>query len=146
MRRLRFRIRVAGLLVEKKKILAVVHEKEGKRYFLLPGGGVRPKEKMERALSREFEEELSLKVEVGEFLFAGESIGRFVHLIQFVFSIPQYQGKIEVHPDYRLRDYKWLSKEEFLEVPFFPDCKEQILSFLEGKNFPRFLSYSWQKF
>lgn len=54
------RIRVAGLLVNGGRVLLVRHEKEGRSYWLLPGGGVEAGEQLEDAVRREFAEECSI--------------------------------------------------------------------------------------
>ena len=55
------RIRVAGLLVNGGRILLVRHEKDGRSYWLLPGGGVEEGEQLEDAVHREFVEECGLR-------------------------------------------------------------------------------------
>ena len=51
------RIRVAGLLVNGGRVLLVRQEKEGRTYWLLPGGGVEEGEELVDALRRELAEE-----------------------------------------------------------------------------------------
>ncbi len=51
------RIRVAGLVVNGGRILLVRQEKEGRSYWLLPGGGVEQGEELVDALRRELAEE-----------------------------------------------------------------------------------------
>ncbi|MFM7694674.1 MAG: NUDIX domain-containing protein, partial [Actinomycetota bacterium] len=51
------RIRVAGLLVNGGRVLLVRQEKDGRAYWLLPGGGVEEGEELVDALRRELAEE-----------------------------------------------------------------------------------------
>ncbi len=54
------RIRVAALLRRGERVLLIRHEKEGREYWLLPGGGVEAGESLIEALQREITEELGI--------------------------------------------------------------------------------------
>jgi 8-oxo-dGTP diphosphatase len=54
------RVRVSALLRWNDGLLLCRHEKPGKEYWLLPGGGVNAGESLVDALGRELEEELGL--------------------------------------------------------------------------------------
>jgi 8-oxo-dGTP diphosphatase len=58
------RIRVAGLLRWEDRILLCRHEKPGKEYWLLPGGGVNSGESLVDALHRELREEVGIDEEL----------------------------------------------------------------------------------
>jgi 8-oxo-dGTP diphosphatase len=58
------RIRVSALLRWQDRILLCRHEKPGKEYWLLPGGGVDSGESLVDALYRELLEEVGLKDEL----------------------------------------------------------------------------------
>ena len=58
------RIRVSALLSWGGRILLCRHEKEGREYWLLPGGGVNSGESLVRALHRELFEEVGLNDEI----------------------------------------------------------------------------------
>jgi 8-oxo-dGTP diphosphatase len=58
------RIRVSALLRWNDRVLLCRHEKPGKEYWLLPGGGVHSGESLVDALNRELWEELGIDEEV----------------------------------------------------------------------------------
>ena len=58
------RIRVSGLLRWRGRILLCRHEKPGKEYWLLPGGGVESGESLVDAFHRELREEVGIEDEL----------------------------------------------------------------------------------
>ena len=58
------RIRVSAVLRWEDRILLCRHEKPGKEYWLLPGGGVNAGESLADALHRELQEEVGVEDEI----------------------------------------------------------------------------------
>ncbi|HEX2046030.1 MAG TPA: NUDIX hydrolase [Gaiellaceae bacterium] len=58
------RIRVAAILRRGNRVLLVRHEKHGREYWLLPGGGVNAGETLVKALQRELAEEVGFDEDI----------------------------------------------------------------------------------
>ncbi len=141
------RIRIAGIYVENGRILLVKHQKQGKTYYLLPGGGQHSFETAREALSREWEEELGLTIEAGEYLFCGESIppadsGR-KHVYQMVFRVEKISGELNFQPDGPLVGFDWVSLKDLKNITLFPLCLHQVLQAIEGEAIEPYVRYLW---
>ncbi|HVZ80883.1 MAG TPA: NUDIX hydrolase [bacterium] len=127
------RIRAAGILVKDDRILLVRHEKNGKSYWLLPGGGVDFGESVAEGLRREFQEEVGLDIQVGPMVLVHDSIPpnhhRQVLNIYFMVSTDRYE--LKVTPDAVLRDAAFYPLTEFQGMPVNPDVKAEILEGLK---------------
>jgi len=133
------RIRVSGVLKRNDEILLIEHSKDSQVYYLLPGGGADGGlETLSQSLVREFEEELCMKVAVGELLMVAQSVApdgsrNIVHMIFEVFS--------EDHPlvgenEDRVTGFLWFS------VHADPNCisfrPNILLQVLEQMNKPAY--------
>jgi ADP-ribose pyrophosphatase YjhB (NUDIX family) len=140
------RVRVAGLLRVSGSILLVEHEKAGRAYWLLPGGGVHAGERAADALRRELREELSVDCEVKELLFVVEAIGDGgKHLIQSTYEIevPDMTG-LRIGGDRRVRRYGFFGAGELEPLAVYPDIKSELRGFLKkGTLGDRYLLKRW---
>ncbi len=122
------RVRVAALIVENGAILLVLHLKEGRRYYLLPGGGMEKGETEEAALKRELLEETGLSAMPLRLLF--ETLSVFPHgdrrMVQRVYYCAA-AGAIAPSQDPRVVKCEWVARAAFPSVPFFPNIKADIL-------------------
>ena len=104
---------VAAVIVRDGKILCVQRPEHTKEYVSLkwefPGGKVEVGESREEALVREIREELSIDIEVSEFLMTVEHTYPDFHLTMHVFKCVLDQGEITLNEHV---DAKWLSVEE----------------------------------
>lgn len=146
------RIRCAGIFIEHEKILLVKHKKKDREYYLLPGGGQEQAETQVQALVREWKEELDVDIEVGEFLFCGESFSPNVnektkHVVQMVFAVKSIKGDLKIIPDGTLFDFAWIPLSKLKEIVLFPNAVEQILDYANNMQNPlineRYLFYEW---
>ncbi len=127
------RIRVAGILFKDDQILLVRHEKNGKSYWLLPGGGVEFGESADQALIREFQEEVGLSINVGPLVLVHDSIPPNHHrqVLNLYFMASAEGFDIKVTPDAVLRDAAFYPLSEFSKMTVNPDVKQEILDGLQ---------------
>ena len=101
---------VAAIIFREEKVLSVQRAENDKEYVSLkwefPGGKVEVGESREEALVREIREELSVDIEVSEFLMTVEHAYPDFHLTMHVFKCVLDQGEITLNEHFAL---KWLS-------------------------------------
>jgi ADP-ribose pyrophosphatase YjhB (NUDIX family) len=116
------RLRVSAVIVEGGRVLLVRHRKEGREYFLLPGGGVKGGESMPDALSREVEEETGLLVQAGKLLCVSETIfpDGSRHIINMVFRASREGGELKPSRDKRVVGSEFVSLKDLDRVNLFP--------------------------
>ena len=104
---------VAAIIFREEKVLSVQRAEHDKEYVSLkwefPGGKVEVGESREEALVREIREELSVDIEVSEFLMTVEHTYPDFHLTMHVFKCVHDQGVITLNEHVAL---KWLSLDE----------------------------------
>jgi len=139
-------VRVAGVLERSKQVLLVEHRKNGRSYWLLPGGRIDVGERAAEALSRELEEELRLQVRVGELLFLVETrTPESERFIQPTFRIEtDLVDAIAVGRDPRVVGYRFFDSERLRKAVLYPDIGDELACFLENGEFPgRYLYKPW---
>ena len=139
------RIRVAGILIKDNRILLVAHKKDGRVYWLLPGGGVNYGESLGEALKREFIEELNIKVDVGQpdFIFDSIEPSGKRHIVNICFNCTYISGDLKLGKDKRLHSYKFFEDDEIKSIDMFPPINQEILSRLNGKKSKIYLGKRW---
>lgn len=145
-------VRVGVIVIHDNKLLLVNHFRNGKRYWVLPGGKLRQGEPLQECAEREVEEETSLKVKVTELLFTGETIwpeGKR-HIINFFFRGVLQSGEIRKpswsFPDERLDIPKFVPLEDIDKISLLPDISNIILEIATGKEINKsFLGNLWKR-
>ncbi|HPU97164.1 MAG TPA: NUDIX hydrolase [Candidatus Hydrogenedentes bacterium] len=133
------RVRVAALIPRENAILLALHEKDGRRVWVLPGGGVDPGESMVDALKRELLEELGLAIVPKAIVHACEAIDPqgSRHLIQLSFLC---ECRADDHPratgiDPRVVDAHFVSCEDIPRLDIHPPIQTD-LALLMQQGFP----------
>jgi 8-oxo-dGTP pyrophosphatase MutT (NUDIX family) len=89
--------RAVGIVIRDNVVLLMHRIKNGKEYYVFPGGGVEENESVEEAVLREVLEETTLKIKVGRKIYLhdyGESSGHY-YLCDYIEGEPQLGDSIE---------------------------------------------------
>jgi 8-oxo-dGTP diphosphatase len=141
-------LRVAGLLVDERRVLMVEQARGGERYWLLPGGGVQFGETLFDALRRELLEELGLRVGVGRLLAIVESIspdpGYVKHVVHLIFEISAAREVPPVPRDGAILSAAFLDEVQLRNADVRPPISEFLSACArERPSAPQYLGRRW---
>lgn len=143
----KIRIRIALAIVRDGKLLMVQHEKNDRRYWLLPGGGLEFGETITECGVRELQEEARLRVKVGDLIFASETIPPDEH--RHVLNL-YYEGQIVgdgepvMGEDPVVCDVQWIDIADLPHLKVYPAVTHELLEAIEGRIPKRSLGNRWE--
>jgi ADP-ribose pyrophosphatase YjhB (NUDIX family) len=129
------RIRVAAIIVEKGRVLLEKHAKDGREYWVLPGGGVDPGETLSCGLQRELLEEIGVETKAGDLVFACEAIAPDAsrHIVQLAFLASITEGTPRVTGyDQRVAEVAWIPVEDVAALEMYPAIQDHLAATLRA--------------
>ena len=90
------RRRVTGVIIKDGKILLIHRIKNGKEYYVYPGGGIEETEDRLAALDREMKEELNFDVLEAEFLFELDDTYDVREQHDYTYLIKDFSGELQL--------------------------------------------------
>lgn len=136
------RIRVAGLILHRDRVLLARQAKDDRSYWLLPGGGVEAGEALTDALRRELREECNLDgisavgpIALAETIPPDGRDGR--HILHVVFHVEVVGDGLEhlVSEDATILDYRFADRGELGELDLRPPMHAFLQSYRPGDPF-----------
>lgn len=131
--------RAVGIIIRDNKVLLIRRVKNGKEYYVFPGGGVE-KESVEDAVIREIKEELSLDISIDRLLFEIENQNRK----EYYFLIKKFIGALKLGGEEVERMNKdnqyypqWIDLDRFIKLNnLYPElAKKKVIELYKATNF-----------
>ncbi|MGX5472603.1 NUDIX domain-containing protein [Bacillus toyonensis] len=116
---------VKAILVHEGKLLVTTYEDEDGIYHLLPGGGQKIGETLDRTLKRECLEETGIEVKEDNLLFIRECfMDPEIHRVEFMYSCTPISltnlNSKNLNMDSKQTGISWLPIDDLLNHPLFP--------------------------
>lgn len=134
--------RAAAFIIKDKKILLFHRIKDGREYFVFPGGGVEEGETTEEALIRELKEELCIDAKIDQFLFEifvpknAHDDGRtsYFYLVTSFSGTPELGGPEKEKMNINNQYYPYWTEIENIENMdnlYQEEAKEKLIEYLK---------------
>ena len=136
------RIRVAAIIVRNNRVLLVKHSKEGRSYWMLPGGGVNRGETLKDALKRELNEECCIDIEVGLLVLSSDAIAPdgSRHIVNLFFQADHVDGTPRLGDDKRVTEVAWRDVADLPSIALYPDFGAALQKMI-AEGFPNHADY-----
>lgn len=110
---MKIKIAANGIIVKNKKILLIKRSAKANyfpNYWLIPGGKIKSKEKIENGLKRELKEETGFSVKIKEMIKVSDVFHRNHRDIIFDYLVTPIKGKI------KSEKVKWCGKNDIKKL------------------------------
>jgi len=81
--------KVRAIIIKDNKILLMRRLKDGREFYVFPGGRAKTKESFEAAVKRVIKEEFNIEIKIETFLFREENKGK----TEFYFLVRDFEGE-----------------------------------------------------
>ncbi|MEM6522783.1 MAG: NUDIX hydrolase [Bacteroidota bacterium] len=132
------RVRVCGILIEKRALLLINHKGLGPAGTLWspPGGGLEFDESVDECLKREFFEETGLEINVQNLLFVHEYQDKELHAVELFFKVERTGGFLTKGTDPEMD----IDKQIISDLKFVTISELKVISTEEKHNMLRELT------
>lgn len=125
-------IRAAAIITDKDQILVIERWKNGRHYFVIPGGTTEPGESLEETAIREIREETSLEIVIDQKVFEDHNEG---WADCTYFTVKEFSGtpNIENSPEFlrhnpdNVYELKWMKLSEISKINLVPETIKNYL-------------------
>lgn len=133
------RIRVGVIVCRDENILLVCHRKGERRYWMLPGGGLKWGETLTACGEREVREETGLQIEAGRLLFVTETIdpSGSRHIVNMVILGTYRGGNLRCPTEEIIETVEWFPIRDLPGATLFPPIGSLLYEGLD-KGFPEY--------
>lgn len=133
---LKLRNSTKAIIIENNSVLVTKLHDENEIFYLLPGGGQEPGEKLIDCLVRECIEETGYEIEVNELLFIRECfMDKDIHRVEFIFKGNIVRETEITGMDKDQLGIEWLELDNILNEPLFPtELRTLIKSYINGDH------------
>jgi len=131
-------MRAVGIIVKENKILLIRRIKDGKEYYVFPGGAIEKEESSKEAVIREIKEELNINnIIIDKFLFQIENRGNkeYYYLIKEFSGQPELGGEEKQRMNENNQYYPvWIDLDRLVNLDsLYPDLvREKIIGLFQN--------------
>jgi len=131
------RVRGCAMIVRDGKLLVLAYDYPKGRIYAIPGGGVKEGESLADSVVREYEEELGIKVSIGELCFVGDMMaqGPIKQTVHLVFEGRILSGEPNLnHEETSAVEMLWLDLDQLDQVQLYPAVNDAIVNDIRGRG------------
>jgi len=122
------------IIVNKERILLIHRFKNGREYYVLPGGAIEKDESPENAAIREIKEETNLDIELGPLLSKSNEIVNGEERLGYYFLADKFSGKlklggpeVERQSENNVYLLEWFPLAQLESILFYPEKIKKII-------------------